>query len=262
MRPFPAGPVPSGRARRCVGVLGTGVHRGPLLALVWVSWVLLAVAPTTRAGEPPAPAERLGPTWPIVEEDLRTTLRTRLQASAPRLGERLRATLARFRWPGTSRPTAESARTLLLDPTLTTRRPLTTREDRTIVTEGEPVNPLALVSLRRTYLVLDGRDARQVAWASTEVARGQPGLTTVLLTEGSLDEARAALPAATPVFPAPAVLFTRFPVDSVPARLAREGPRLRLDLIAQQELGSEPEGLAGEEAPVRQPIDVNRAPDR
>jgi conjugal transfer pilus assembly protein TraW len=201
------------------------------LGFATTAWPV-AAAPLPAA----APPERLGPVWPIVERDIRETIMERLQARLPEIRKRLEESLAQYRVPATSRPTTTVARTLVWDPSLTLTADLVSHDGRTLAKEGTRVNPLTLLPLRRTYVVLDAADERQVKWAARELVALPSTPATVLLTDGSMEEARKALPDRVRLFPAPAALFARLPIDSVPARLRRDGDRIRIDFIPEGDL--------------------------
>jgi conjugal transfer pilus assembly protein TraW len=202
----------------------------------------LALAAPVAAGEPPVrltpvvPPEQAGPIFPILEQDMRATIQERFQAKLPEMKRQLADSLQTYRAPAFPRPTSDTARTILLDPSIIVESDIVTHDGRVIARAGERHNPLRTIPMRRTYLVVNGADSRQLAWVARELAAASARLTTILLTEGRLDAAMAALPASTRVFPAPAELFERFPIDTVPARLSRAGERLRIDFIAEADL--------------------------
>lgn len=182
------------------------------------------------------PAERLGPVWPIVETDMRTVIMARLKAKLPELTGRLRTSLATYRAPSTPRPTTTTARTLYMDPSITLASDLVDHTGRVLAPAGRQINPLMLTPLRRTYLVLNAADPRQVDWGRSRLQAHPTALFTFLLTDGSLDQAKQAFPAGTRIFPAPPALFARFSIDSVPARISRSHDQVQVDLIADTEL--------------------------
>jgi hypothetical protein len=84
--------------------------------------------------------------------------------------------------------------------------------------------------------VINAADPRQLAWAATALA-AEPGRpTSVFLTEGSLEDVKGALPKTVAVYPAPAQLFERFPIDSVPARLSKAGLRVKIQFVPESDL--------------------------
>jgi conjugal transfer pilus assembly protein TraW len=202
----------------------------------------LALAVPVAAGEPPirltpvVPPEQAGPIFPILEQDMRATIQERFRAKLPEMKRQLADSLRSYHAPAFPRPTTDTPRTLLLDPSITVEFDVVTPDGRVIARAGDRHNPLGTIPLRRTYVVVNGADSRQLVWAARELAAAPTRLTTILLTEGRLDAAMAAVPAGTRVFPAPAELFDRFPIESVPARLTRAGPRLRVDFIAEADL--------------------------
>jgi conjugal transfer pilus assembly protein TraW len=195
----------------------------------------LTPASVTRL-TPAAPPEQYGPIFPILEEDMRTTIQQRFEAKIPELKQQLTDSVRNYRLPTIPRPTTATARTLLVDPSLTLQNDVVAPDGRLIAKAGTRVNPLRTIALVRTYLVVDASDDRQMVWAVQQIMAGATRPTTLLLTDGDLAAVMAAVPAGTPVYPAPPELFTRFPVDSVPARLSRAGDQLRIDFIPEQDL--------------------------
>ncbi|MFI5340094.1 MAG: hypothetical protein ACHQ7N_09675, partial [Candidatus Methylomirabilales bacterium] len=113
---------------------------------------------------------------------------------------------------------------------------LVTPDGRLLARAGDRINPLGVIPLLRTYLIINAADPRQLAWATRQVSAAWPRLTTVLLSDGDLEAAAAALPLATKLFPAPPELFARFPLDSVPARLHRASDQVQIDFVAEGDL--------------------------
>ncbi len=227
-----------------------------LLAGLLLTVTASAAAPAPAADPQPGPAspltpvaqpEVLGPVFPIAEEDMRTTILRRLRAKLPELQQQLRDSLRTHRVPATPRPTTDTARTVLIDPSITLSEDITTPEGQVLARAGDRVNPLRSISLLHTYLVLNAADPRQLAWAARELGGPRP-LTTVLLTEGQIQDARKRLPPSTRIYPAPPDLFARFPVDSVPARVSGSGDQIRIEFIPETALPDAP-AAAEEEAP-------------
>jgi len=176
-----------------------------------------------------------GPVWPIAETDMRETIKTRLRERLPDITARLTKRLATYRVPAITRPTTNTAQTFTIDPSVTLTANLTTHEGKVLARTGDHVNPFTFLPLRRTYLIINGADPRQLAWVHDHAPHAGT-LTTVLLTDGSLSAATAALPKGVQVFPAPAALFNRFAIDSVPARISRDHLMVRVDLIPESAL--------------------------
>jgi hypothetical protein len=51
-----------------------------------------------------------------------------------------------------------------------------------------------------------------------------------------LEDVKGALPKTVAVYPAPAQLFERFPIDSVPARLSKAGLRVKIQFVPESDL--------------------------
>lgn len=214
--------------------------KGPLVSVMLLALLLGAIG--TRVGAeglaPVAPPERFGPVWPIAETDIRDTMHERLAARLPTLKATLNDSLATYRAPATARPTTDTARTLQIDPTITLAANLVSHDGRILAPSGQRINPLTVVPLRRTYLVVNGADPRQVSWAKRQLDAHKTLPITLLLNDGSLEHTRQALPPGTRIFPAPPALFTRFSIDSVPARVSRHDNTVQIDLIAEADLTS------------------------
>jgi conjugal transfer pilus assembly protein TraW len=222
---------------------GIDAHpKGPLVSVMILTLSLCAIAARVGAQSltPVAPPERFGPVWPIVETDIRNTIHERLQARLPELTARLKNSLATYRAPATERPTTDTARTLHIDPTITLGADLVSHDGRVLAASGQRINPLSVLPLRRTYLIVNGADQRQVSWAKRQLDAHKNLNITLLLNDGSLEGARQALPKGTRIFPAPPALFARFSIDSVPARLSRHKDTIRIDLVAEAELDPDP----------------------
>jgi conjugal transfer pilus assembly protein TraW len=186
--------------------------------------------------EPVAPPETYGPVFPIIEEDMRTTIESRYKAKLPELQEEARDSLRRYRVPHIPRPTTDTAREVLVDPSITLPRDILAPDGRTVAKAGDSVNPLTMIPLSRAYLVINAEDPRQLAWAVQTLAAEPTKAASVFLTEGSLDVARAALPTRVGVYPAPSQLFERFPIAAVPARLSKAGLRLKIQFVPESDL--------------------------
>ena len=227
--PWPTRPQTSARKRLPVAAMLA-------VALALPAWGAEPPGMGIQRLSPVAPAEQRGPIFPILEDDLRHTIQARFAAKIPELKAQFATSIRGYRVPAFPRPTTDTARTVLVDPSLTLQNDVLGPQGQLIALAGTRVNPLHTIPLRRVYLVLDGADARQVAWARQELHHQTRHPTTVLLTGGDLGAVKAAVPVGTPVYPAPAELFVRFPVDTVPARLSRAGDHLRIDFVADEEL--------------------------
>jgi len=120
-------------------------------------------------------------------------------------------------------------RSFYYDPSLVVSQPITDGEGKVIVVAGTRVNPLDTVSLSKTLLFIDARDAAQVKRARALLDQHQ-GKMKVILTGGSyLDLMRRW---ERPVFfDQQGSLTTRLGIQHVPALVSQEGKRLRIDEI-------------------------------
>ncbi len=134
----------------------------------------------------------IGPTYPIVEQNLLDLIMARLREKE-RSGElRRMEELAKARAtqsvtnpkpvPGLRR--ADTGRTYYYDPTFTLDRNITDENGQMLFPAGMKVNPLDVVSLSKHLLFFDARDPRQVARAKDLIETYQ-GRVKAILVGGS-----------------------------------------------------------------------------
>ena len=179
----------------------------------------------------------IGPVYPIAEPSLLEVILSRLREAEATgvLAQLQRDTQANVK-RGIEQPAPVAritktikARSFYYDPSIVVPYAITDADGKVIVAPGTKVNPLDTVSLSKTLLFIDARDAAQVGRARNIIdERG--GKLKVILTGGSyLDLMRRWK---RPVFfDQQGQLTDKLGIRHVPALVSQEGKRLRIDEI-------------------------------
>ena len=176
----------------------------------------------------------LGATFEITEQDLLEWISERLRQAdeagmLDQLNEDFRERVER----SVNRPpavqgigTTVETRTWLYDPSITVTEDIADHNGVVFAHEGQQVNPLDMVSLRRRYVFIDGDDEDQVAWALRQHEELE-GLISIILVKGSpMDLMRSRQVRF--FFDQEGVLTNKFAITSVPASMRQEGRLVRL----------------------------------
>ena len=209
-----------------------------LATLVKRSKVALAVAIFLVAGTPRAQnLGVIGPVYEIAEPNLIEVILARLREAEAggQLARLQRDAQARVRSAvesptpvaGITRTTR--SRSFYYDPSIVVPHAITDVDGRVIVAPGTRINPLDTVSLSRSLLFIDARDAPQLARAK-QLIDERGGRIKVILTAGSYLESMRRWQR--PVFfDQEGQLTTKLGIRHVPALVSQEGKRLRVDEI-------------------------------
>ena len=179
----------------------------------------------------------IGPVYPIAEPSLLEVILSKLrEAEATGVLSRLQQDTQTNVKRGIEQPSpvaritkTTKARSFYYDPSIVVPYAITDADGNVIVAPGTKVNPLDTVSLSKTLLFIDARDAAQVGRARNIIdERG--GKLKVILTGGSyLDLMRRWK---RPVFfDQQGQLTDKLGIRHVPALVSQEGKRLRIDEI-------------------------------
>lgn len=180
-----------------------------------------------------------GELYPVAEEDMLTTIQTRLKAME-NSGEMAREQEA-FKQrviENTLRPKpvkglhiAQENSTHYIDPSLTISEDLKDHEGRVFARKGQVINPLDTVPFTETLYFIDADNPQQLSWMKAQ----KPGTLTyrVILVNGDIREATKALDTRI-YFDQDGTLSQKFGLKGIPARvtLAEDRRRLRVDTFA------------------------------
>lgn len=180
-----------------------------------------------------------GEMYPIAEQDMLTTIQTRLKAmeASGELAQEQEAFKKRV-IEHTLRPKAVEGLTLAqensthyIDPSLTVSEDLKDHHGKVFARKGQVINPLDTVPFNDTLYFIDGDNPQQVAW----MKRQKPATLQyrIILVNGDVRETTQALDARI-YFDQNGVLSRRFALTAIPARvtLAEDRRRLRVDTFA------------------------------
>lgn len=133
---------------------------------------------------------QMGETFPIIEQDLLTTIEARLRhlESSGKL-EALQAQMREQAISSVRRPkpvaglsAATQKRAWLFDPSTVVTEDIRDDKGNVIATRGQRVNPMAFVKLTQDLVFVDGRNKAQVDWA---VAGWSPLKAKIIFVDGS-----------------------------------------------------------------------------
>ncbi|MHA3699942.1 type-F conjugative transfer system protein TraW [Yersinia enterocolitica] len=180
-----------------------------------------------------------GEMYPIAEQDMLTTIQTRLKAmeASGELAQEQEAFKKRV-IEHTLRPKpveglmlAQENTTHYIDPSLTVSEDLKDHNGQVFARKGQVINPLDSVSFNDTLYFIDGDNPEQVAW----MKRQKPATLQyrIILVNGDVRETTQALDARI-YFDQDGVLSRKFALTAIPARvtLAEDHQRLRVDTFA------------------------------
>lgn len=181
----------------------------------------------------------MGEMYPIAEQDMLTTIQTRLKAMEAS-GEMAREQEA-FKQrviENTLRPKpvegltlAQENTTHYIDPSLTVSEDLKDHQGRVFARKGQVINPLDTVPFTDTLYFIDADNPQQLAWMKKQ----NPGTLTyrVILVNGDVREATNALNTRI-YFDQDGSLSRKFELKTIPARvtMAEDRRRLRVDSFA------------------------------
>ncbi|WP_447874830.1 type-F conjugative transfer system protein TraW [Serratia fonticola] len=180
-----------------------------------------------------------GEMYPIAEQDMLTTIQTRLKAMEDS-GELAREQEA-FKQrviEHTLRPKpveglrlAQENSTHYIDPSLTVSEDLKDHQGRVFARKGQVINPLDTVPFTDTLYFIDADNPEQLAWMKAQ----KPGTLSyrIILVNGDVREATTALDTRI-YFDQDGTLCRKFQLSTIPARvtLADDRKRLRVDTFA------------------------------
>ena len=173
-------------------------------------------------------------TYPIWERDVEAVIQERLRTVdlkpwrdglQRKVEERLKS------GPGLTLPVAIAPRTFMVDMTQHIASDIPNHDGSVIVVKaGTSVNPLLYVPYRHRLVVIDGRDAKQVAFAKAQIQQyGAPAIK-VLLTDG--DVGLVMKEVQDRVYWLQPNILSRFKLEHIPSVISQNGPMMQVDEVA------------------------------
>jgi len=172
--------------------------------------------------------------YPIWERDLEAVIRERIQqadwnAIQRKLERQVKDKLKQG--PGIALTAATTSRAFAVDPTVQFDKDVKREDGATVLIKaGTQVNPLTQVTLRQRFIVIDGRNPQQVAFAKEQVQHYGAAGVKVMLTAG--DYAAVSKAIADRVYWVLPEIVTRFKLEHVPSVITQNGPLLKVEEIA------------------------------
>lgn len=217
--------------RACAGLRAMGFRVGLALALAG----LAATATGQDLG-------RIGPTYPIAEENALDMLLRRLHnkqrsGELQRIEQRARQRAVKsikepLPVPGLRTVVARSQRHI--DPSVRYEQAVTTDEGRIVVPAGARVNPLLITRLSRRLVFFDGRDRAQVQAVQRMVAAEPRGIKPILMAGSWFDLSKAWKTQV--YFDQHGSMARRFGIQAVPTVIEQQGAQLLVQEIPAGEL--------------------------
>jgi len=178
----------------------------------------------------------VGHTFEISETDILSVIADRLRA-AEREGridalnqEFERRVRERVERPKpTPLPYTAEPRSWLFDPSIRVDRDYSDHRGRLFARQGDRINPLERLSgFDRVMLFVDGDDRRQVDWAIEEMRRVGEHRARIVLVDGAPLELMRSRRVKV-YFDQEGLLVSHFKLQQTPARIQREGDKLRIE---------------------------------
>lgn len=172
--------------------------------------------------------------YAIWERDMEAVIRERIRqadwnALQRQLDSQVRDKLKKG--PGIALPVATASRTFSVDPTVQFEKDVTRDDGQTVVIKaGTQVNPLTQVTLRQRFIVIDGRNRQQVAFAKQQVQQYGAVWVKVMLTAGDFEAVSKTIQDR--VYWVLPEIVTRFKLEHVPSVITQNGPMLNVEEVA------------------------------
>ncbi|SIR86287.1 conjugal transfer pilus assembly protein TraW [Janthinobacterium sp. TND4EL3] len=179
----------------------------------------------------------IGPTYPIVEQNLLDMIAQRLRAleKSGQLHKLQEQAVAKGRAavanpaPVAGLTLAKAPRTVYVDPTFVLDKNILDAQGHVLFPAGTRTNPLAITSMSKKLLFFDARDPRQARMARSLLQRDGARIKPVLVGGSYLQLMKQWKTRI--YFDQQGRLVRRFGIAHVPALVYQEGMRLRIDEI-------------------------------
>lgn len=171
--------------------------------------------------------------YPIWERDLEEVFKERIRQTNMSPMKRELETKVKDRLkagPGLTLPPVTESRTFSVDLTQRIDNDIPNHDGSAIVVKaGTQVNPLLYVSYRHRLVVIDGRDARQVAFAQDQVRQYGIDAVKVLLSDGDFESVARAVKDR--VYWLQPEIIDRFKLQHVPSVVTQNGPVMKVEEV-------------------------------
>jgi conjugal transfer pilus assembly protein TraW len=164
----------------------------------------------------------IGPTYPIEEENMLTLIYEKLRLldwrkKAREIEERV------FHFKGPSIPTATSAKTYYVDPSVVLSGDIKDHTGKVLFAAGTEINPADYVPLAGKYIVINGERSSQVKMAI------EGHYKKIMVTSGDLRVLMKKYK--TPFYIANEAVIDRFSISAIPSVISQEGRLIRVEQL-------------------------------
>jgi len=193
-------------------------------------WLLILFMPSLQAVH----LGTFGETFNIIEEDLLEVIQTKLKAIEKNGAiEHHQINIQQRTIEKIKRPDpvvgvvkTKNPRVFLYNPAVRVPRDLIDHNGQVFVKEGTIINPLAIYSLTKPMVFIDGDDQTAINWAIQQ----NPSNTKIILTSGTPFKLRELYKRAF-YFDQNGTLVKKFGITQIPARVSQTGDKLQVEEI-------------------------------
>ena len=169
--------------------------------------------------------------YPILEQDMEELVKGRLkEVDWRKVREELKQKVKERLHEGPKLPlaTAQESRVFTVDITQRYDHDIPNHDGSAVIVKaGTEINPLVHVTLRHRYLVIDGRDHKQITYAQSMMQ--QDRTIKVWLSAGDVEDVGRQLQA--PVYWVQPDMVSRFQLAHVPCIISQNGPVLKIEEV-------------------------------
>jgi len=169
--------------------------------------------------------------YPILEQDMEELVKGRLkEVDWGKVREELKQKVKGRLHEGPNLPLtpARESRVFTVDITQRYEQDIQNHDGSAVIVKaGTEINPLVHVTLRHRYMVIDGRDAKHIAYAQSMMKRDRS--VKVWLSAGDVEQVSKQLQA--PVYWVQPDMVSRFQLAHVPCIISQNGPMLKIEEV-------------------------------
>ncbi|MFI5303536.1 MAG: hypothetical protein ACHQYP_01960 [Nitrospiria bacterium] len=203
--------------------------RDTTISALWILAEFLALATLFSSSRTLANDGGLvGPTYPIAEEDGIDAIKKTMQRKNPE--EIKRKFMEQIKKEGEvdlNIPKTTVEASLHFEPKAILSRDIRDANGRLLYLKGTEFKPFEKMLGRKTYLIFDGLDSKQIAWINKN--RSKPNPVILIAVRGNVFDLSNLLHAA--VYPAKREIVEALRVTSVPSRITQEGKWLHVEAV-------------------------------
>jgi conjugal transfer pilus assembly protein TraW len=170
----------------------------------------------------------VGPTYPIAEEDGIDAIKKTIRKKNPEeIKKKFMEEIKREGEVNLNIPATTVEVSLYFEPKAVLSRDILDANGRLLYLKGTEFKPIEKMLGRKTYLIFDGLDSKQVAWINKNRSKQNPVI--LIAVKGNVFDLANLLHAA--VYPAKREIVEALRVSSVPSRITQEGKWIHVEAV-------------------------------